>query len=57
MAITASQVFNKFLGCQEKNLFSIIRGSVDAKFAFSHGTVTLMNANRVRAFGHAEESN
>lgn len=50
MALTASQVFNKFPGCQEKNLFSIIRVSVDARFAFSHGTVTLVNANRVRAF-------
>lgn len=56
MALTAPQVFNKFPGCQEKNLFSIIRGSVDARFAFSHGTVALVNANRVRAFGHAEES-
>lgn len=50
-------MLNKCQGCQEKHLFSVITGFVVAKFAFSHGTVMLVNGNRVRAHMPAGEGN
>ena len=46
--LRATQVFHKCQSCHEKNLFSIITASMDGRVAFSHGTVTLENGNRVR---------